>query len=60
MKIKRVWLECEDTDGKCYMAPATPEYIRQIQAQAENSADEVTRRDLEAANRHLEGARATI
>ena len=30
MNIKRVWLECEDTDGKCYMLPATPEDLKAL------------------------------
>lgn len=28
MKIKRVWLECEDEDGKCYMVPGTFEFLK--------------------------------
>ncbi len=41
MKVIKIWLECEDSDGKHYMMPATTYDIRQLQAQTENSADEM-------------------
>jgi hypothetical protein len=53
MKVKSLWLKCEDEDGKEYMVPATDDDIRQLQAIADSKAV----KDLEAANSYIDSCR---